>query len=110
MTHKNKSRFLPVILFLAVIAILAVALTPRFVNQSKVAQTLQTSAKDKKVAELLDTMSDNPNKDSQEYAEARQEFCILTARPAAQREKAVANIRQWMAHAGLKTCLSMMTH
>lgn len=96
MTHKQKSRIFPVILFLVVVAILAVVLAPRLVSQSKVAQTLQSSAKDKEVAELLATMSNNPNKDSQEYAEARQEFCILTARPAAQREKAVANIRQFL--------------
>jgi len=95
-THKNKSRIFPVILLLAVIAILTVVFTPRLINQSKVVQTLQTSAKDKEVAELLATMSKNPNKDSQEYAETRQEFCILTARPAAEREKAVTNIRQFL--------------
>src|SRR3972149_1785455 len=96
MTNKNKSRFLPVILVLVVITILAVVLAPYLVRQSKVVQTLQSSAKDKEVAELLATMSENPNKDSQEYAEARKEFCILTARPAVEREKAVANIREFL--------------
>lgn len=96
MTHKNKSRLLPAILFLAVVAILAVVFTPRLINQSKVVQTLQTSAKDKEVAELLATMSNNPNKDSQEYKEARQKFCLLTARPVKEREKAIANIREFL--------------
>lgn len=96
MTNKNKSRILPVILLLSVFVVLGVMLIPRFLAQSKVVQSVQQSAKDKKVAELLATMSDNLNKDSQEYAEARQEFCILTARPAAEREKAVANIRQFL--------------
>lgn len=96
MTHKNQSRIFPVILFLVVVAILAVVFTPRLINQSKVAQTLQTSAKDKEVAELLATMSKNPNKDSQEYKEAREKFCLLTARPVAEREKAIANIREFL--------------
>ncbi|KKQ37594.1 MAG: hypothetical protein US54_C0030G0001, partial [Candidatus Roizmanbacteria bacterium GW2011_GWA2_37_7] len=96
MTHKNKSRFLLVILFLAVVTILAVVFTPRLINQSKVVQTLQTNAKDKEVAELLATMSKNPNKDSQEYKEAREKFCLLTARPVAEREKAIANIHEFL--------------
>ena len=96
MKHKNKSRLLPVILLLAIIAILAVVITPRLISQSKVIQTLQSSAKDKEVTELLATMSSNPNKDSQEYKEAREKFCLLTARPVAEREKAVANIREFL--------------
>jgi len=96
MTNKNKSNFLPVILILAIVAILAVVLAPRMVSQSKIAQTLQSSAKDKEVAELLATMSKNPNKDSQEYKEARQKFCLLTARPVKEREKAIANIREFL--------------
>jgi len=96
MTHKNKSRFLPVILILAVVAILAVVIAPRLISQSKVVQTLKSSAKDKEVTELLATMTNNPNKDSQEYKETRQKFCLLTARPEAQRAKAVANIREFL--------------
>jgi len=79
MKHKNKSRFLPVVLILVIVAILAVILAPRLISQSKIAQTLQSNAKDKEVAELLATMSNNPNKDSQEYKEIRQKFCLLTA-------------------------------
>jgi len=96
MKHKNKSRFLPVVLILVIVAILAVILAPRLISQSKIAQTLQSNAKDKEVAELLATMSNNPNKDSQEYKEIRQKFCLLTARPVAEREKAIANIREFL--------------
>ena len=96
MTHKNKSRIFPVILFLVVVTILAVVFTPRLINQSKVVQTLQISAKDKEVAELLATMSKNPNKDSQEYKEAHEKFCLVTARPAAERERAITNIREFL--------------
>ncbi len=95
MKQKTKFRILPVILLLPLFVVLGIVLAPRFLAQSKVAQTLQTRAKDKKVAELLAAMNNNSNKESQEYAEARQEFCVLTA-PAAEREKTVANIRQFL--------------
>jgi len=96
MTHQKKTRLLPALLLLAVITILAVVIAPRLISQSKVVQTLQSNAKDKEVAELLATMSNNPNKDSQEYKEVRQKFCLLTARPVAEREKAIANIREFL--------------
>ena len=96
MTNKNKSRFLPVILILAIFAVLTVVLAPRLISQSKVVQTLQSNAKDKEVAELLATMSKNPNKESQEYKETRQRFCLLTARSVKEREKAIANIREFL--------------
>lgn len=96
MKHKNKSRILLVILFLVAVALLAVVLTPRLITQSRVVQTLQTSARDKQIAELLAAMEKNPNKDSQEYKEQREKFCLLTARPAKERGKAVANIREFL--------------
>lgn len=96
MTHKNKSRLFSAIIFLAVIVLLAVVLVPRFLSHSKVVQTLQTSAKDKEVSELLATMSNNPDNNSQEYKEAHEKFCLLTARPVVEREKAIANIRQFL--------------
>lgn len=96
MKHTNKSRLLPVILFLAVIAILAIVLVPRLVSQSKVAQTLQQSAKDKKIAELQARMAQIVNKEDEEYKAVRQEFCNLSARPEAERAKAVANIREFL--------------
>jgi type II secretory pathway pseudopilin PulG len=96
MTNKNKFRFLPVILSLTIIVLLAVVLAPRFLGQSKVVQSLQNSAKDKQVAELLATMAKNPNKESQEYKEVRQKFCLLTARSGAERAKAEANIKEFL--------------
>lgn len=96
MTHKNKSRILPAILFLAVVTILAVVLAPRFLSHSKVVQTLQTSAKDKQITELQASMSKVSNKESQEYKELRQKFCLLTARSEEKRGKAVANIREYL--------------
>ena len=88
MKHKNKSHFLSVILILAIIAIVAVVLTPRLVSQSKIVQTLQTNAKDKELARLEAVMMEIKNKDSQEYKEARQKYCLLKSRPAAEREQA----------------------
>ncbi len=96
MKHKNKSRILPAIIFLSVLAVLVVVLAPRFLTKSKVIQTVQQNTKDKEVSELLAIMSKNPNKDSQEYQEAQQKFCLLTARPVAEREKAIANIREFL--------------
>ncbi|MCL5432349.1 MAG: hypothetical protein M1484_04665 [Patescibacteria group bacterium] len=96
MKHKNKSRFLPVILLIALIAVLAVVLAPRLVSQSKVIQTLQSNSKDKEVSELLAAMSANPNKESEEYKVLRQKFCLLTARPETERAKAVNNIREFL--------------
>lgn len=96
MKHKNKYRLLPVIFILAVIAILAVVLVPRLVSQSKIAQTLQSSVKDKKIAELQARMAQIVNKEDEEYKAVRQEFCNLSARPEAERAKAVNNIREFL--------------
>jgi len=96
MTNKNKSRFLPAILLLTVVVLLAVVSVPRFLGQSKMVQSWQNSAKDKQIAELLAAMSKNPNKESQEYKETRQKFCLLTARPEKEREKAIANIKEFL--------------
>jgi len=96
MKHKNKSHFLSVILILAIIAIVAVVLTPRLVSQSKIVQTLQTNAKDKELVRLEAVMMEIKNKDSQEYKEARQKYCLLKSRPAAEREQAVANVKEFL--------------
>ncbi|PIS14556.1 hypothetical protein COT64_01995 [Candidatus Shapirobacteria bacterium CG09_land_8_20_14_0_10_39_12] len=50
----------------------------------------------KRIAELNAVMTKYPNKDSQQYKAAREEFCVLTGRPAEEREQAVANIRQYL--------------
>jgi len=96
MKYKNRSRLLPVILILAVIAVLAVILAPRLVSQSKVVQTLQTKEKDKEIARLEAVMMEIKDKDSQEYKEAKQQYCLLKSRPAAERGQAVANVREFL--------------
>jgi len=96
MTNKNKSRFLPVILLLAVVALLAIVLTPRLINRSKVAQTLSTDAKAKEIARLVETMNTNKDAESQAHKDAYKEYCQLTARPEDQRIKAVANIKEFL--------------
>lgn len=97
MTNKNKSRFLPTILVLVMIVVLAVVLIPHFLSQSKVVQSLQTSAKDKEIAALVAVMDKNRDVDSQAHKEAYKQFCILTARPTSERDKVVANIREYLA-------------
>jgi len=48
------------------------------------------------ISELLAVMEKNPNKDSQVYKEAREKFCLLTARSAEEREQAVSNIQKFL--------------
>jgi hypothetical protein len=48
------------------------------------------------ISELLAVMEKNPNKDSQVYKKAREKFCLLTARPAQERELAVVNIQKFL--------------
>jgi len=52
--------------------------------------------KAQRIAKLNATMTKNPNKDSQQYKQARQEFCLLTARSSEDREKAVTNIQKFL--------------
>lgn len=52
--------------------------------------------KARRIAELKAIREKNPNKDSQQYQEAQQELCLLTARPTEDREQAVANISQFL--------------
>jgi len=48
------------------------------------------------ISELLAVMEKNPNKDSQVYKEAREKFCLLTARSAQEREQAASNIQKFL--------------
>lgn len=96
MTNKNKSRFLPVILLLVVVALLAIVLTPRLINQSKTAQTLSTDAKATRIAQLVEAMNTNKDAESQAHKDAYKEYCQLTARPENQRAKAVASIKEFL--------------
>ncbi len=52
--------------------------------------------KTERVQELEGIMAANPNKDSQEYQAARQEYCLLKSRPATEREQAVANVKKFL--------------
>lgn len=96
MTNKNKSRFLPVILLLAVVALLAIVLIPRLINQSKTAQTLSANAKATRIAQLVEAMNTNKDAESQAHKDAYKEYCQLTARSENQRAKAVANIKEFL--------------
>jgi len=96
MTNKNKSRFLPVILLLAVVALLAIVLIPRLINQSKISQTLLADTKATRIAQLVEAMNTNKDAESQAHKDAYKEYCQLTARPEDQRAKAVASIREFL--------------
>jgi len=96
MKHKNKSRILSVILLLSLFVVLGIVLAPRFLVRSKVVQSFQNSAKAQKIAELQARMAQIVNKEDEEYKAVRQEFCDLSARPEAERAKAVANIREFL--------------
>lgn len=96
MKHKNKARFLPIVIPLAVIVLIGIVLAPRFLAQSKIAQSFQNSAEDKKIAELQARMAQIVNKEDEEYKAVRQEFCNLSARPESERAKAVANIKEFL--------------
>lgn len=48
------------------------------------------------ISELLAVMEKSSNKDSQVYKEAREKFCLLTARSAQEREQVVTNIQKFL--------------
>lgn len=67
-------------------------------RQGKISsQTVAEDPKAKQIAELTAIMDKNRDVDSQAHKEAYKQFCILTARPIVEREKAVANIREYLA-------------
>lgn len=80
-------------------AIVVIALGAFAYNrQGKVSnQTVVEDPKAKQVAELTAILDKNRDVDSQEHKEAYKQFCLLTARPTAEREQAVANIREYLA-------------
>ena len=96
MTNKNKSRFLPVVLLLVIVALLAIVLTPRLINQSKITPTLSADTKTTRIAQLVEAMNTNKDAESQAHKDAYKEYCQLTARPEDQRAKAVASIREFL--------------
>jgi len=98
MKIRNKSRILPLIFLFVAIGALAVVLIPLFLNQSqsKIAQSMQTGNKARQIAEAEAKLASIKDKDSQEYKEAKQQWCALRSRPAAEREQAVANVREFL--------------
>lgn len=52
--------------------------------------------KTQQIAKLEAVMMEIKDKDSQEYKEAKQQYCLLKSRPAAEREQAVANVKEFL--------------
>jgi len=78
---------------IAVIALGALAYT----HQGKANDSVVVEdTKAKEIAELEAVMMEIKDKDSQEYKEAKQKYCLLKSRPAAEREQAVANVKEFL--------------
>ncbi len=95
----RKNNKLPFPVFLAGLLLVVgwVALSPRFLTQKS--QKAVDNAKYTEIQQLADALQNDPkyrDKESQAYKEARQRFCLLSVRPAEQREKAVVNIREFL--------------
>ena len=84
------------LLIVAIGAGLIGSIGKRNANDSILSPIAEEVTKEDRVAKLEEIMAANPDKNSQKYQEARQEFCLLTARPVAEREQAVAHIRQYL--------------
>lgn len=98
MRIKKNNRFLLIVLLVGLV--LAVGLgvaAPRFLSNKS--QKAENNAKYTEVQQLADALQNDPkyrDKESQAYKEARQRFCLLSARSVEQREKVVANIREFL--------------
>ncbi len=95
----RKTNKLPLAVLLAGLFLVVgwIALSPRFLAQKS--QKVADNAKYAEVQQLADALANDPkyrDKESQAYKEARQRFCLLSSRPVEQREKAVANIREFL--------------
>jgi len=69
-----------------------------YTNQDK-ADTRVAAAEGVKAQQLAEAeakLAGIKDKDSQEYKEAKQQYCLLKSRPAAEREQAVTNIREFL--------------
>jgi hypothetical protein len=75
---------------IAVIAMAAFAYT----SQGKAETSAKADAQ--QIAELDAKLASIKDKKSQEYKETKAQFCELRSRPAAEREQAVANIREFL--------------
>lgn len=84
------------LILIGVIAVIALGALA-YIRQGKVNDSVVVeNMKAKEIAELEAVMASNLNKDSQEYKEAKQKYCLLKSRPAAEREQAVANVREFL--------------
>ncbi len=96
MKIRNKSRILPAVSLLAVVVLLAIVLIPRLLGQSKLLQSVEINNKTQQLVEAEAKLASIKDKDSQEYKEAKQQWCALRSRPTAEREQAVANVREFL--------------
>jgi len=97
MKIRKNNKLSLVILLVGLLIVSLVALAPRFLVQKS--QKIADNAKYTEVQQLADALANDPkyrDKESQAYKEARQRFCLLSARSVEQREKAVANIREFL--------------
>ena len=79
---------------IAVIALGVFAFTQKDKANEAVAAAEDT--KTQQIAEAEARLNSITDKASQEYKDAKQEFCALRSRPAAEREQAVANVREFL--------------
>ncbi len=85
------------LLLIGVIAVIALGVFA-YTRQGK-KETSITAIEDTKtqrIAELEAKLGSIKDKDSQEYKEAKQQFCLLRSRPAAERGQAVANVKEFL--------------
>lgn len=79
---------------IAVIALGAFAYTQQGKAENSVTAT--EDAKAQQIAEAEARLNSIKDKESQEYKEAKQQFCELRARPEAERAQAVANVKEFV--------------
>lgn len=79
---------------IAVIALTAFAYTSQGKTETSVTAAEDTKAQ--QIAELQTKMDSIKDQESQEFKEVKQQFCALRSRPAAEREQAIANVREFL--------------
>lgn len=98
MRIKKNNRFLLMVLLAGLVLAVGLAVAaPRFLSNKS--QKAENNARYTEAQQLADALQNDPkyrDKESQAYKEARQKFCLLSARPVEQREKAVANIKGFL--------------
>lgn len=79
---------------IAIIALGAFAYTRQGKAENSITATEDTKAQ--QITEAEAVLANIKDKDSQEFKEAKQKYCLLKSRPAAKREQAVANVREFL--------------